>query len=156
MKINYENSTIEMTKTESKEAGEYGSAKYQELINIRTAFPNFNIVIIKTPSPKKDIYRKLTYDYMEKFIEIYHNDLLNEFNQRRGIYNGQKQNLTEKDTYIDVRNWFLVKCPEVKIFIESVIKRREEEREKRRKAKIEVFKIPETKNAEIPETENAE
>ena len=155
MKINYEKSTIEMTKTESQAAGKYGSPKYQELINIRTAFPNFEIVI-KTPSAKKDPYKHLTYDYMEKFLDTYHKDLLDEFDQRRGIYNGKKQDFAEKDTYAEVRAWFLEKCPEITTFVESVAKRREEEREKRRKEKIEVFKIPETKNAEIPETKNAE
>jgi hypothetical protein len=146
MKINYENSTIEMTKNESKEAGKYGSSKYQELINIRTAFPNFNIVI-KTPSAKKDPYKHLTYDYMEKFLVMYHKELLDEFNRRRGIYDGVKQVLAGKDTYIEVRSWFLEQCSEIANFIESVTKRREEEREKRRKDKIDIVKIPEIEAA---------
>ena len=141
MKINYENSTIEMTKAESKAAGKYGSPKYQELINIRTAFPNFNIVT-KTPSAKKDPYKHLTYDYMEKFLSIYHEEFLDEFNRRRGIYDGVKQVLAGKDTYIEVRAWFLKKCPEITTFVESVAKRREKERDDRRKEKIKVIEIP--------------
>ena len=155
MKIKHETYTIEMTKTESKEAGKYGSEKYYELIDIRTTFPNYRIVVKQTPV-KKDPYKHLTYDYMEKFLSIYHEEFLDEFNRRRGIYDGVKQVLAGKDTYIEVRAWFLKKCPEITTFVESVAKRREEEREKRRKEKIEVFKIPETKNAEIPETKNAE
>ena len=141
MKINYEKSTIEMTKAESQAAGKYGSPKYQELINIRTAFPKFEIVI-KTPSAKKDPYKHLTYDYMEKFLSIYHEEFLDEFNRRRGIYDGVKQVLAGKDTYIEVRAWFLKKCPEITTFVESVVKRREKERDDRRKEKIKVIDLP--------------
>ena len=142
MKINYENSTIEMTKNESKEAGKYGSEKYNEVIAIRTAFPNYRIVFKQTPV-KKDPYKNLTYDYMEKFLVMYHKELLDEFNRRRGIYDGVKQVLAGKDTYIEVRSWFLEQCSEITNFVESVTKRREEEREKRRKEKIDIVKIPE-------------
>ena len=53
MNINYEKKTIEMTKAESKEAGNPTSAKFEELMKYRSVFPDFTIIIKKT-SVKRD------------------------------------------------------------------------------------------------------
>lgn len=141
MTINFANKTIEMSKTESKEASKYGSNTYKELKNYLTDFPTYEIVI-KNPPAKKDPYKKLTYAYMEKFIITYHQDLLDTFNEKRGIYHDEKHELATPEHYIDVRDWFLAECPEIKNFIEDTLKRREKAKEDRAKAKIKITAIP--------------
>ena len=78
MNINYEKKTIEMTKAESKEAGNPTSAKFEELMKYRSVFPDFTIIIKKT-SVKRDTYKGLGYDYMENYIEQLTNERMKEF-----------------------------------------------------------------------------
>lgn len=141
MTINFEKKTIEMTSAESKKAGKYGSKEYDQLVEMRKSFPNYSIVI-KSTSSKKDPYKKLTFAYMELFIEKYHKDLLEEFNRKRGIYNGKKQDFAVKENYGEIRAWFLEECPEFKNFIDETSARRERAKEERAKAKIHIEEIP--------------
>ena len=141
MYANHENQTIEMSKTESREAGRKGTEKYAELKEYRSDFPTYKIVIKSVPA-KKDPYKKLTYAYMEKFIITYHQDLLDTFNEKRGIYHDEKHELATPEHYMDVRAWFLTACPEIKNFIEDSLKRREKAKEERANAKIKITAIP--------------
>ena len=52
MTLNYEAKAIEMTKTEAKEAGKPNTTTYNKLIELRTAFPTFEIIIKKTTRKK--------------------------------------------------------------------------------------------------------
>ena len=147
MYANHENQTIEMSKTESREAGRKGTEKYAELKEYRSDFPTYKIVIKSVPA-KKDPYKKLTYAYMEKYIISYHKELLDTFNEKRGIYNGKKQELAVQDSYGEIRAWFQTACPEIKNFIEDTLKRREKAKEERANAKITITPIP-TREAEV-------
>ena len=91
MTINYENRTIEMTKTEAKEAGKYNSDKYNELKEI----PDFRIVT-KSSSRKRDTYKGLTYAYMLNYITKHAKEddvRMKEFDRLRGYEDGKKMNL---------------------------------------------------------------
>lgn len=112
MKANLINRTIEMTKNEAKTAGRITSDTYKELRQYQEAYPNFTIAIVATPK-RKSQYKGLDYNFMEKYIEKCNKEdkeiIMNDFNTLRG-----KDENTESASYLDVRDWFLKKFPEIK------------------------------------------
>ena len=132
MTINFENNTIEMTKTEAKEAGKYNTEKYLELKAIRSEFPTFRIVT-KTTSKKRDTYKGLTYDYMARYIKKHDDEnesVMKEFNVMRGYVDGKKNEFVDCATYGEIKAWFLLKFPEIEAYNKEV----EELRKATRKA----------------------
>ena len=117
MTINYTNSTIEMSKTEAKAAGKYGSEKFNELQTLKAAEPTFRVVIVKSTAKKGDHFKGLTYDYMENYIKAHDDEehsTLTIFNELRGLdANGQKIELAAVATYGEIKMWFLAQYPEI-------------------------------------------
>lgn len=115
MTINYTNNTIEMSKTEAKAAGKYGSEKFNELQTLKAAEPTFRVVIVKSTAKKGDHFKGLTYDYMESYIKTHDDEehsTLTIFNQLRGLdENGQKMELAAVATYGEIKMWFLAQYP---------------------------------------------
>ena len=131
MNINFENNTIEMTKTEAKEAGKYNTEKYLELKAIRSEFPTFRIVT-KTTSKKRDTYKGLTYDYMTRYIKKHDDEnesIMKEFNVMRGYVDGEKNEFVDCATYGEVKAWFLLKFPEIEAYNKEVGELRKATRE---------------------------
>ena len=125
MTINYETKTIVMTKTESKEAGKFNSEKYLELTEITSKFPMYKIVIKSTPK-KRDTFKGLNYDYMKSYIEKQNDEeALNEFYTLRGFVNEKRDKSIDAATYGEVKNWFLLKYPNLKDLNAEVDKLRE-------------------------------
>lgn len=124
MKINYENSTIEMTKTESKSAGIYGSNCYKELMEIRADFPTYQ-VIVKERSTRnaknKKGYKGLTFQYMETYI-INHskNDksVLMEFYKRTARSDKTQDAYPQSESYFKIVAWFFEVYPDIKNYYE--------------------------------------
>lgn len=119
MNANLKNRTIEMTKNEAKAAGRINSEKFIELRDYQTAYPEFTISIVEKRS-KKSQYCGLDYKYMEKYIKNCNRDdkekLLNDFNALRGkgdVEHDESENIV-KASYLEVREWFLEKFPEIK------------------------------------------
>ena len=124
MTINYEKKTIEMTKAEAKEAGNPTSAKFEELMKLRSIFPDFAI-IVKTTSVKRDTYKGLDYDFMKKYIEDHDNSDTNlkEFYALRGMNeDGERDVLIEEHSYGEIKMWFLSTYPEIEKFNEKKIR----------------------------------
>ena len=122
MNLNYEKKTIEMTKAEAKRAGDISSSEYAELEKIRTSFPNYEIVIKKT-TKRKETFKGLSYEYMENYIRNHddnENSLLEEFYTLRGYVNGKKNDFVDQASYGEVKNWFLLKFPEIAEFNKKV------------------------------------
>lgn len=117
MTINYTNNTIEMSKTEAKAAGKYGSEKFNELQTLKAAEPTFRVVIVKSTAKKGDHFKGLTYDYMENYIKTHDDEehsILTIFNKLRGLdENGQKKELAAAATYGEIKMWFLSQFPEI-------------------------------------------
>ena len=138
MKINYANNTIEMTKAEAKEAGKYNSDKYLELKEIRADFPNFRIVTKSAPK-KKDTYKGLDYDYIEKYLDKYtekDDERRAEFDRLRGYENGKKKEMVETATYGEVKAWFLNNFSEIENFNKETNELREKIRKETAKRKV--------------------
>ena len=124
MKANLMNGTIEMTKEEAKSAGKLNSDKFMELKEYQTAYPTFTICIVKAPKRKSE-YRGLTYRFMETYIKNCQKEdkatILEEFNTLRGADNENRSACEKGETasYLDVKEWFLKKFPEIKQFKEE-------------------------------------
>ena len=137
MNINYEKKTIEMTKAESKEAGNPTSAKFEELMKYRSVFPDFTIIIKKT-SVKRDTYKGLDYDFMKKYIEDHDNsdENLKEFYKLRGMNeNGEREAQIEEHSYGEIKMWFLSTFPEIEKFNDETNKKLKEIKAKRAEAR---------------------
>jgi molybdopterin converting factor small subunit len=141
MFINYEMATIEITKTEAKEAGKYGSEMYLKIADVRseTGFK----VVVKDTKRKKDTMKGLTYAYMEVYIEKKAGErketLLAELKEYRGCIDGKSNLLTEKTSYGEVKAWFLEQFPEITEFNEKMTAKRASLREEREKKKLEAL-----------------
>lgn len=138
MKINFVSRTIEMTKTEAKEAGKYNSDKYNELKAIRADFPNFRIVT-KSTSKKKDTYKGLNYAYITKYIADHtkeDDERRAEFDRLRGYENDKKNPLAETATYGEVKAWFLLNFPEIEEYNKKTEELRNKIREENENKKV--------------------
>ena len=117
MKINHKNCTIELNKTEMKEAETFDSQMYKDLREARQDNPNYRVKVV-TPSKKVDHHKGLTADAMEKFI-LKHDDenktILQEFYQLRGLTpEGKKDEFGCSVTYGKLKQWFFMHYPECK------------------------------------------
>jgi hypothetical protein len=139
MTINYEKKVIEMTKVEAKAAGKIDSVKFNELIRLRSAFPEFTVVV-KTNSTKRDTYKGLDYDYMKKYIETHDNkdENMQMFYNLRGLNrNGTRDVSIEERTYGEIKMWFLETYPEIEAFNEETKSKLDAIKAKRAKAREE-------------------
>ena len=102
--INTKNNTLVITKKFEKAASKFGSPEYRELKEARADFPNFKVVV-RTVKQKKETYKGLTYEYMEKYIKGHDNGgkIMEEFK----IMTGQTEESMKKGSYIEVKKWFL-------------------------------------------------
>ena len=122
MYTDYAKHAIIMTKTEAREAGKYGSDKFNELNGLRAAAPNYQIMITKTPKGNR-CFARLTYADMERYIKDHSVDVtvgeetkhaLEVFYELCGRdKEGKKQSQMAMATYGEVKQWFLTKYPEI-------------------------------------------
>lgn len=118
MKANLMNGTIEMTRNEAKAAGKIKSDKFNELKQYQTEYPTFIIRIVETRK-KKSEFSGLTYKYMETYIQksdkSNKDDLMQEFYDLTGASNKGKKKCEKAEvaSYLDVKDWFLKKFPEI-------------------------------------------
>ena len=122
MTINYSSRTIQMTKKFAKAAEKFGSVEYKNLQEARRDNPTFKVVIVaRKAAEKKDIYKGLTYSYMEKYINA-HDDAeekMKEYKNLRGLSDEAKEALAEPCSYNEIRAWFLNAYPAIAKFHED-------------------------------------
>ena len=123
MKINQKNQTIEMTKKFAKAAAKFGTTEYKQLQEARRDYPNFRVATVsRKPDTKKDQYKGLTYDYMERYIQKHDDEqqsIMAEYKMLRGKTVEAKEALAESFTYLEMREWFLKKFPAIAQFHEA-------------------------------------
>lgn len=100
--INFNNSTIELTKATAKAASVFGSQAYKDLIEARNQFPTFRVVTKETARGKSNL-KGLNYSFMDNYIRT-HSDSkarLSEFAKLRksGI------------SFFEIKKWFLNTYP---------------------------------------------
>ena len=119
MKINYTSMTIEMTKTEAKNAGKVGTEAFKEMLSLMQQFPNYKIQVATKAATKKSCdYKGLTYDYMEKYIQAHDEDqsIMKEYQMLRGLTSEAQEALADSCSYQEIKNWFLAKFPAIEKF----------------------------------------
>lgn len=113
MNANFTKQIIEMSTTEAKAAGKFGSPEFNELQGLRAAYPNFQIVV-KAPKKAKN-QLKIDYNFMEVYIKGHDNaeenmnklDILRGKKADEGVY-------VETVNFMDIKKWFLATYPEIK------------------------------------------
>ena len=111
----FEMKVIEMNKTEAKAAGQVGTREFEELTELRAAYPGFRVVVKATKS--KNNMKGLTVSYMEKYIKAHDDEdgaVMMEFFALRGLdESGKKLEVAQPVSYGELKLWFLSKYPEV-------------------------------------------
>lgn len=105
--INLVEKTITMTKAFERKANVYGSKEYEELSEVLTKHPTFDVQIRKIKSnPNKKTYKYLTYDNMKSYIRELNNskELLEEFEKQKN------KAVIVKNKYRYMLNWFKANC----------------------------------------------
>ena len=144
MFINESSKVIEMTKSEYRTAHTYGTPEYDNLQEVRKAYPGFRVI---TKERKKiDRLKGLDANYMKNYI-IKHDGKDCEnwkvFCQLRGLdENEEKQELSAAVAFGELRMWFLTAYPEIENIsasvdkiLENARKARAEKKENESKAK---------------------
>ena len=120
MKINFGMKVIEMSKKFAKAAAKFGSDEYKLLQEARRDYPDFKTVTVThKASVGQDIYKGLTYAYMEKYIKAHDDEeksIMAEYKMLRGLSDEAQDALAESCSYIDVKTWFLKKFPAIAEF----------------------------------------
>ena len=66
--INEKKRTIEMSKKDYASACKFGTEKYKELQEARRAYPNYRVIAVKSKVSGANVYKGLTYNFIEKYI----------------------------------------------------------------------------------------
>ena len=114
MNANFTKQIIEMSTTEAKAAGKFGSPEFNELQGLRAAYPSFQIVV-KAPKKAKN-QLKIDYKFMEKYIKAHDDEkgtIMDELLFLRGK-KAKEGEYVETVNFMDIKNWFLKKFPEIK------------------------------------------
>ena len=123
IRINDNNRTIEVTKKFSIAASRYGTREYEDLQDVRRAYPKYKVVT-KKASKKKDVFKGLTYAYMKEYIKNHDNEeksIMAEFCALCGKdANGKKIEMAEAASYGEIKAWFLSQYSEFKEYRNNV------------------------------------
>ena len=116
--INAKNHTIEMNKTVTKAASRFGTSEYNELQEVRRAYPTFRVVTVAKKTAKP-IYKGLTFEYMEKYIAAHDDEeqsITAEYLMLRGLDEAGKDADADSANYSDIRDWFFQAFPAIEQF----------------------------------------
>ncbi len=116
--INTKNHTIEMNKTTAKAASKFGTKAYDELQEVRRAYPNYSVVTIAKKASKPE-YKGLSFDYMKKYIAAHDDEnqsIMAEYEMLCATSKEGKDAMAEAASYADVKEWFLMTFPQIEKF----------------------------------------
>lgn len=111
VKINFTNSTIEISSKYANAASKINSREFKELMNLKKDFPTFTVSVVKSSVRKSNSFKGLTMEYMEEYIKSHDDEgtILDEFNTLCGK-NDDKISATA--SYGEIKMWFLNTYPE--------------------------------------------
>lgn len=99
--INYQKSTIEITKSFEKKASVFGSEAYIELSDARKEFPAFRLVI--KANKASSAFKGMDYDFMIEYIKKHENA-----EQRKAEFDKLRASGL---TYGEIKQWFIDTYP---------------------------------------------
>ena len=122
MFVNNKKMVIEVSKKFATAASKYGTQEYKDLQAVRKDYPNYKVVTVtRKTTVKKDNFKGLTYEYMEKYISSHDDDgeILAKYQDLRGLSERAKEALAEPCSYLEMRAWFLNTYPAIAKFHED-------------------------------------
>ena len=114
MKTNLNKNTIELTKSEMKEAMIYGTAEYDMLQAIRRDYPNFRVVEVKAKKSKA-AFGSLDMKTIKAYVAKHGTEEQEEhfaFISKRTI--DEDGEYCEAQSFFQIKSWFLNEFPEIK------------------------------------------
>ena len=116
--VNRKMRTLEITKKFDKASSRYGSDEYNELQNALAQNAGFKVVVKSSTSKKKETYKGLTYEYMEKYIKAHDEDgsIMEEYEMLRGISEEAEEACADSLSYHEMKEWFLNTYPAIAEF----------------------------------------
>jgi Sec7-like guanine-nucleotide exchange factor len=109
LRIDHANKKIIIGKSFSHKQSDIESEEYKQLCSVVQNFPEYKVEVKQIKkNPHKESYRGLTYDYMEKYIQIRGTALdLENYNQLRLLAQCHSKRFPV------IKQWFLKNYPEV-------------------------------------------
>ena len=137
--ISTTNNTIVLSKKFAAAAAKYGTEEYRMLQEARRDYPGYEVVeAAKKAKAAKDPYKKLDFDFMEKYI-LAHEDPeqknMKTYLDLRGKSKEAIENGAASKSLTEIRSWFLSAYPQVAQFHEKrekELERLKAEKEKKR------------------------
>ena len=121
--INTAARSIELSKKFAAAAAKYGTEEYRMLQEARRDYPGYEVVeAAKKAKAAKDPYKKLDFDFMEKYI-LAHEDPeqknMKTYLDLRGKSKEAIENGAASKSLTEIRSWFLSAYPQVAQFHEK-------------------------------------
>lgn len=118
--------SIELSKKFAAAAAKYGTEEYRMLQEVRRDYPGFKVVEVARKASKnaRNAYKGLTYEYMETYI-LSHDDenqtKMTAYLDLRGETEEAEEAMAVSQSYMEIKEWFLVQFPDISKFHESRI-----------------------------------
>ena len=92
--------------------------EYRALQEVLAQNPGFKVVVKSSTSKKKESYKGLTYEYMEKYIKAHDEDgsIMAEYEMLRGISEEAEEAFAQSLSYMEMKDWFLHTYPAIADF----------------------------------------
>lgn len=145
--INTAARSIELSKKFAAAAAKYGTEEYRMLQEARRDYPGYEVVeATKKAKAAKDPYKKLDFDFMEKYI-LAHEDPeqknMKTYLDLRGKSVEAIENGAASKSLTEIRSWFLSAYPQVAQFHEKreqeMMRLKAEKEKKRAEEKAKAF-----------------
>lgn len=123
IRVDHINRNILISKAFAKASMQINSEEYKTLLDVKTAYADYSIVQREIKkNPQKESYRGLTYEYMERYIELHdgrNSKVMNEYQEKRLI--AQCHSIR----YAHIKKWFLETYPEIEDFSTGAVRANE-------------------------------
>ena len=106
MKLNYTNSTIELTKSEAKKAGIPDSEAYNALMKIREKNSEYKVVVLPTAPKKIGKKNQIKSTDIERYISFHDDEngtIMKEYKARR---DAKENGALYSENFFAIKKWF--------------------------------------------------
>ncbi len=110
MTVNFAKNEIVVTKSEYTKAMKVGTPEFEELFRVKHMLPNANIVV-KKPASKQN-YKRLTKEFMLKFVKSNDEEYLEKFNN---LFDSIGETFVDENEEIKEISFFYIR----KVFLEK-------------------------------------
>ena len=120
MNINFNNKTIELTKTEMRNASKYGSQAYRDLMDARRDNPDFRVTEIKVKKIAKTPLDRLNIATIKAYVKANGST-----EQKKELLTISTATITEDGVILpaksfpEIKKWFLAEFPQYKAALEA-------------------------------------